>query len=92
MPSLTKHANVRIQQRGIPTAVVENLLDFGREVHDHHGGLIVYFTQRAREALRRACGNEKYKRIERHLDVYAVVAISGDIVTVGHRTRRINRN
>ena len=92
MLNLTKHAHVRIQQRGIPTAVVENLLDFGREVHDHHGGLIVYFNRRARETLRRSCGNEKYKRIEGHLDVYAVVAISGDIVTVGHRTRRINRN
>ena len=92
MLNMTKHAHARIQQRGIPTAVVENLLNFGREVQDHHGGLILYFNRRARETLRRAKGNERYKRIEGYLSTYAVVAMSGDIVTVGHRTRRINRN
>lgn len=30
--------------------------------------------------------------IEARLDAYAVVTGSGDIITVGHRTRRINRN
>lgn len=92
MLTMTNHARARIQQRGIPEVVVENLLDFGREAYDHLGSRIFYFDRRARQALRRACGKETYKRIEARLDAYAVLAPSGDIVTVGHRTRRINRN
>lgn len=92
MLNMTNHARVRIQQRGIPSAVVEKLLEFGIETYDHRGGLIVYFNRRARENLRRAYGTDLYKRIEAHLDAYAVVTLSGDIVTVGHRVRRIIHN
>jgi hypothetical protein len=92
MLTMTHHARTRIQQRGIPEAVVEDLLNFGREAYDHRGRFIVYFDRRAREELRCACGDATYKRIEARLDAYAVIAGSGDIITVGHRTRRINRN
>ena len=92
MLTMTNHARARIQQRGIPEVVVENLLDFGREAYDHHGSRVVYFDRRARAELRRICGEVTYRRIEARLDAYAVLARSGDIVTVGHRTRRINRN
>ncbi len=92
MLTMTNHARTRIQQRGIPEAVVENLLDFGREAYDHHGSLIVYFDRRARAELKRVCGEATYKRIEGRLDAYAVVASDGDVITVGHRIRHINRN
>jgi hypothetical protein len=89
---LTDHARARLQQRGIPESVLESLLDFGREVHDHHGSAIVYFDHRARGLLLRAFGRDTYKRLESHLDAYAVVAGDGSVVTVGHRTRRISRH
>lgn len=92
MLTITTHARARIQQRGIPEVVVENLLDFGREAYDHHGSRVVYFDRRARAELKRVCGEATFRRIESRLDAYAVLAPSGDIVTVGHRTRRINRN
>jgi hypothetical protein len=92
MLTMTHHAQTRLQQRGIPPTVVENLLDFGHETHSHHRSLIVYFDRRARQQLRRQIGMESYKRIEPYLDAYAVVADSGEIITVGHRTRRINRH
>lgn len=92
MLTMTNHARTRIQQRGIPEVIVENLLDFGREAYDHHGGRIIYFDRRAREELRRTCGKDTYKRLEARLDAYAVVASDGDVITVGHRVRRINRN
>jgi hypothetical protein len=92
MLSMTHHAQARLQQRGIPPDVVENLLDFGHEAHSHNGSRIVYFDHRARQQLRRQVGPESYKRIESHLDAYAVVADTGEVITVGHRTRRINRH
>lgn len=92
MLNLTHHARARLQQRGIPPLVVERLLDFGREEHDHQGGRIVYFDRRARARLEKAVGGETYRRIERHLDAYAVVAETGEVITVGHRTHRINHH
>ena len=91
MLALTQHARARLQQRGIPQNVLSELLDFGREVHDHRGSSVVYFNRQARERLRRACGNEEYRRLESHLNAYAVIGGQGQIVTVGHRTRRVNR-
>lgn len=89
MLNMTHHARTRLQQRGIPPSVLEKLLDFGNEVHDHRGSLVIYFNRSARAQLRAACGNATYKRIESHLNAYAVISDTGDIVTVGHRTRRI---
>lgn len=92
MLTMTHHAQTRLQQRGIPQTVLENLLEFGNEVHDHRGSLILYFDRNARAHLRAACGNALYKRIEPHLDAYAVLGDTGKVVTVGHRTRRINHH
>lgn len=89
---LTDHARARLQQRGIPETVIESLLDFGREAYDHRGSAVVYFDHRSRNRLRRTFGHDVYKQLEAHLDAYAVVARDGAIVTVGHRTHRINRN
>ena len=92
MLTLTHHAQARLQQRGIPHAVIENLVDFGNEAHDHRGSMIFYFDRHARAHLRAACGKDAYKRIEPHLDAYAVIGKDGAIITVGHRTRRINHS
>lgn len=86
---LTDHARARMQQRAIPPVVIEALLDFGQAAHDHHGGCILYFDKAARRRLER----ERLGRaLDRYLDTYAVVAESGEIITVGHRDRRIFRH
>jgi hypothetical protein len=92
MLTMTHHAQARLQQRGIPHNVIENLLDFGHEARSHNGSRIVYFDHRARQQLRRQFGTDSYKRIEPYLDAYAVVADTGEVITVGHRTRRIIRH
>ena len=90
MLTLTHHAHTRLQQRGIPRAVIENLLDFGWEAHDHHGSRILYFDRPFRTHLLQACSKDMYKRLEPHLDAFAVLNQAGAVITVGHRTRRIN--
>ena len=86
---LTEHARARMRQRAIPTVVVEALLDFGCEEHDHHGGIIIFFNKAARRRLER----ERLGRsLERYLDAYAVVAGTGEVITVGHRDKRIPRH
>jgi hypothetical protein len=45
---------------------------------------------RSRAAARRSMGEAAYRRAEKLMNVYAVVA-DGKVVTVGHRTRRVGR-
>ena len=84
---LTSHARVRMQQRGIPPAALDVLLEYGREAHDHRGCRIVQFDKRSRSRAARALG-DAFRRVERHLDAYAVLAADDAVVTVGHRLGR----
>jgi len=89
---LSRHARVRMQQRGIPRAVGEQLLDFGTVQHDHHGAVIVYFDKRSRRQLARAQGRAAAHTLERWRNAYAVVAADGAVVTVGRRDKRVRRH
>jgi len=89
---LTDHARVRLQQRGISLPVLDCLLNFGRRLHDHHGAEICYFDRTARDRLRRTYGRHELKHLESKLNTYAVISADGTILTVGHRTKRINRH
>lgn len=91
-PSLTNHARARLQQRGISSIVLDCLMQYGRKVHDHRGGEIVFFDHQARERLRRQVAPDEYKVVEPKLDAYAVIGPDGAVLTVGHRTKRINRH
>ena len=82
---LTTHARVRMQQRGISPAVLDVLLAYGREAHDHRGCRIVQFDKRSRRRAARELGSELFRRIERHLGAYAVIGPDDAVVTVGHR-------
>lgn len=90
MPLLTHHARARMQQRGIRAAALEALLAYGRVAHDHQGGEIVFFDKAARARLARAdpAGACEAARLAR---TYAVLGSDGEVITVGHRYRRIPR-
>lgn len=90
--SLTRHALIRMQQRGIRADVVEDLLDFGRTTHDHRGAEIVFFDKAARQRMARERGEDALRHLGRRLHAYLVMSAGGDVLTVGHRTRRIRRH
>jgi hypothetical protein len=84
---LTRHARSRMQQRGIAPALIDQVLRYGREQHDRHGGVIVYLD---RDAKRRIARDRSLSGVE--LDQLAgvyVVLTEGRVATVGHRYRRI---
>ena len=89
---ITNHARARLQQRGIPMPVLDCLLTFGKKVHDHPGAEILFFDHHARNQIRRTYGEHDFKRLESKLDTYAVIGSDGAVLTVGHRTKRINRH
>ncbi|MBT8144966.1 MAG: DUF4258 domain-containing protein [Gammaproteobacteria bacterium] len=86
------HAEVRMQQRGIPIDVVESLLDHGRRQHDKHGGQIVYFDNRCWARLERSGFRQRIANFDRYRKVYAVISSDQVVATVGHRYNRIKRH
>lgn len=92
MKNITQHAACRMQQRGIKSEAIEILCTWGAREYDHHGATVLYFDKSARQRARKEYGRDQYNRIEGQLDIYAVLANDGSIVTIGHRTKRINRH
>ena len=88
----TAHSLTRMQQRGIPPLVIDWLLDYGRERHDHHGAVIHYFDRQSRRALEHAAGSRVVARLSDYLDCYAVRTVGGNLITVGHRHKRFRLN
>jgi hypothetical protein len=87
---LSKHARVRMQQRGIPRRVVDWLAAYGAV--DYQGGSeLYYFDRRARQALARDVGPRQLARYAKALNAYMICA-DGQISTVGHRHQRVVRH
>jgi len=86
---MTTHASIRGQQRGVPPLVLDLLMRFGCREHDHRGGEVVYFDRNSKKHIRSYVGGVMGKLSE-YLDSYAVL-VDGQVVTVGARYRRVNR-
>jgi hypothetical protein len=84
----TKHAEVRLRQRGIPWTVVDWLICYGTARHDHHGGMLFYFDSRSRTRLQSELERTKLARYSEHLACYVVVSNTGKVITVGRRLGR----
>ena len=90
--SLTSHARRRMRQRAIRPEVLDCLFEFGREAFDHRGhAVVLYFDKRARRRMARALRGQRVKDIDRLAGTYAVVSSQGEVITIGHRHRRVNR-
>lgn len=92
MQTLTQHASGRMQQRGIRQDTVEILLACGAREFDLRGATVIYFDKLARKRLLTRYGSTQYRALEGQLNAYAVLSEGGDVITIGHRTKRINRH
>lgn len=89
---MTNHAAAQMKQRAISGTTIEYLVEWGRKAYDHRGSVIHYFDKASRFKLRKHIGQIRAKEFENQLDAYAVISIDGQVITVGHRFKRINRN
>jgi hypothetical protein len=89
-PIVSRHAQARMQQRGIAPAAIDCLLDYGREHHDHHGAVVVMLDRAATRRIARFAP-ARAGELRALGGLYAVVASDGCVCTVGHRTRRLRR-
>ena len=89
---MTKHARIRVQQRGVNRVVLDCLLAYGHHEPDHKGCQIVTFDSKAMDDLARYESRELKTKASDSAHLYAVVDSDGVIVTTGHRFRRIPRD
>lgn len=88
----TRHAGVRVQQRGVNRDVLDCLLAYGHQEPDHKGCRIVTFDGRALLELSRFEPRELNTKPMGSRNLYAVVDGDGVVVTAGHRLRQIKRD
>jgi hypothetical protein len=78
-----------MQQRGISESIVNLLLEYGSRRYDHRGSQVVFFDHRARHRCDKAQGKDGLRQIEQYSDVYLVNTLDGELITVGHRHKRV---
>lgn len=84
---LSNHAAIRSQQRGIPVAAIETLLEYGK-LTPAKGGLSYAMDKRSRRKALAELGKAEYRAIEKWLNCYAIDSPDGTLITVSHRIRR----
>jgi hypothetical protein len=89
---LSEHAKIRMQQRGISEKALQVLVRYGSQEYDHRGAKIFFLRRQNKHKVRLHSDEALAKHLESAIGVYAVVDVRGRVVTVGHRTQRINRN
>ena len=90
MQSLNKHAAVRLQQRAISRDSLDWLLAYGTWARSN-GADVVYLSKKSWRSLERDVGRDEYFKMKERLQIYAIVADDGRIITAGHRFKRIRR-
>lgn len=89
--TITAHAQHRLQQRAIPSLVLDLLEECGSVARTRDGESL-FFDKAARRRLRHRLGGERGLRlIEPWLGIYAVVSDQGLVITAGHRRQRLRR-
>lgn len=88
---LTHHAEIRLQQRGIPHQVLDILMKWGRRCHVVGGGNLVFFSKHDMTRLKRSLPKATWLEVESRRRVYAVLSQDGAVVTAGHRYRHLVR-
>lgn len=88
--SLSRHAQKRLQQRGIPESFVDVLMDYGVAQHIRHGAEVVYLRNKERQMLRSCMFG---RELPRHFqNTYLVVGTDGRLITAGHRNARVKHH
>lgn len=88
--TVTVHAAARMQQRAIPLAAIDLLLDYGASTRSR-GAENFFFDKAARRRVAEDLGNFESRRVARLLNAYAVVSDDGTLITAAWRTRRLRR-
>jgi len=87
--TVSQHAKIRMQQRAISEDMLESLLDFGQVKFNGQGTEILTFPKKVVKNLKKELNHKVFMKIERHLNLYAIMSSDGGLITTGYRTKRL---
>ena len=87
--TVSHHAQIRMQQRAITADMLESLLDFGQIRFNGQGTEILTFPKKVVKHLKKELNHKVFMKIERHLNLYAIMSSDGELITTGYRTKRL---
>jgi hypothetical protein len=87
--NLTKHAQTRLEQRGISPIIIDWLEQYGA-IEPQEGAELIYFNHRSLKRLASYTGGFSNK-IDKLKKVYLVRGSNGRIITTGYRNESIQR-
>lgn len=87
--TVSHHAQIRMQQRAITADMLESLLDFGQVKFNGQGTEILTFPKKVVKNLKKELNHKVFMKIERHLNLYAIMSSDGELITTGYRTKRL---
>jgi len=87
--TVSHHAQIRMQQRAITADMLESLLNFGQVKFNGQGTEILTFPKKVVKHLRKELNHKVFMKIERHLNLYAIMSSDGELITTGYRTKRL---
>ena len=87
--TVSHHAQIRMHQRAITADMLERLLDFGQVKFNGQGTEILTFPKKVVKHLKKELNHKVFMKIERHLNLYAIMSSDGELITTGYRTKRL---
>lgn len=81
---ITRHAQVRMQQRSIPQIIIDLLVDFGDRHAAGSGAESCFFSKRSWRRVIRHAGSAA-RHLERWRNVYIILSEDGAVVTAAWR-------
>lgn len=90
--AMSRHAQVRQQQRAIPRLILDWLLAYGAVRRSHEGSQIRYFDRKARRRVAVDVGHQVVDRLAPLLNSYMVISADGTVITCGHRYKSVGNH
>ena len=87
--TVSQHAKIRMQQRAISEDMLESLLDFGQVKFNGQGTEILTFPKKVVKNLKKELNHKVFMKIERHLNLYAIMSSGWELITTGYRIKRL---
>ena len=87
MKTFSKHAQVRIQQRGISSEQIYLVQHYGTTKHVR-GAMSIYMDNSARKRARNSPDGTLYRKHADRLNFYLVLSDDEHVITVAHQTQK----